>query len=298
MRRLPPLNALRSFEAAGRLKNFSAAAEELFVTHGAISRQVKQLEDYLGVPLFHRAHRRVELTGAGQALLASASAALDLLAAGTAQVAVASRKGTVVVSCLATFTMRWLIPRLYRFNRLYPNIEIRLSASNQPFDFATDGIDVAIRVGRRPWPVDTDTTPFLTELIGPVCSPRLWAPAVDGDTPDLNRFERLHTLTRPNAWDEWLRTQEKPVLDPLPGQKFEHYYFLIESAVAGLGFAACPEVLVADDLANGRLVAPFGFAPSGQSYYISRPADGIANSRADAFVEWVLAESRGTERQE
>ncbi|MEX2615858.1 MAG: transcriptional regulator GcvA [Alphaproteobacteria bacterium] len=293
MRQLPPLNALRSFEAAARHSSFSRAAGELFVTHGAISRQVRALEEYLGTALFRRAHRRVVLTEAGEALLTSVSAALDLIAAGTAQVKAASRSRTVIVSCLATFTMRWLIPRLYRFQNLHSDVEVRLSASDQPFDFGADGIDVAIRVGRPPWSPGTKTTPLLAEQVGPVCSPVLWSPNGADDRPDLSQFERLHTHTRPLAWPHWLESQGIPEVDPLAGQYFEHYYFLIESAVSGLGFAVCPRVLVAGDLANGRLIAPFGFAPDGQSYYISQPATHVSDAHTDKFVDWVLAEARG-----
>ncbi|MDA0664508.1 MAG: LysR substrate-binding domain-containing protein [Proteobacteria bacterium] len=293
MRQLPPLNALRSFEAAARHSSMSRAAEELFFNHGAISRQIRALEEFMGVALFQRAHRRVVLTEAGETLFSAASAALDLLAAGTSQVKAASRSRTIVVSCLATFTMRWLIPRLYRFKGLHRDVEVRLSASDQPFDFMLDGIDVAIRVGRPPWPAGTKTTPLLVERTGPVCSPGLWSPGGAEARPDLSQFERLHTHTRPLAWSYWLESQGLSEIDPQAGQYFEHYYFLIESALAGLGFAVCPEVLVAGDLASGRLIAPFGFAPDGQSYYISQPATHVSDARTNGFVDWVLAEARG-----
>src|SRR6266568_7797431 len=146
-RRLPPLKALLPFEATARHLSFTAAADELHLTHGAISRQVKALEAHLGVALFRRLNRRIELTEAGMTLLPAVRTALHVLETSATQVAARQRQGPLVVSCLATFMMRWLIPRLYGFGARHPDVEIRLSASHAAVDFARDGIDVAIRVG-------------------------------------------------------------------------------------------------------------------------------------------------------
>src|SRR4051812_34572094 len=152
MRRLPPLKTLPAFEIAASRSSFSAAAAELHLTHGAVSRQIKALEDHLGVPLFRRLNRRIELTAEGAALLPSVRQAMAVLEKSAAQVAGEASRGPLVISCLATFMMRWLIPKLYAFNAANPGIELRLSASHAPVKFAADGIDIAIRLGKAPWP--------------------------------------------------------------------------------------------------------------------------------------------------
>ncbi|HUI94274.1 MAG TPA: LysR family transcriptional regulator, partial [Xanthobacteraceae bacterium] len=202
-RRFPPLKTLPAFEIAAERLSFSAAAGELNLTHGAVSRQIKALESQLGVPLFRRRNRRIELTEAGTAFLPGVRQALHLVEHATAQVASSPREGALVVSCVATFMMRWLIPRLYAFNALHPKIDVRLAASHAPVDFARDGIDVAIRHGRPPWPRNVMATPFLPERLGPVCAPRL----VDGRKhmrlADLRRQPLLCAETRPDAWADW-----------------------------------------------------------------------------------------------
>src|SRR5262252_1904122 len=142
-RRLPPLKTLPTFEIAADRLSFTAAAGELHVTHGAVSRQIQALEAQLGVPLFRRRNRRIELTDAGSAFLPGVRQALQLLETTTAEVATSPREGALVVSCVATFMMRWLIPRLYAFNAIHPKIDVRLTASHAPVDFVRDGIDVA-----------------------------------------------------------------------------------------------------------------------------------------------------------
>ena len=172
-RRLPPLKALPAFEQAASHLSFSAAARELNLTHGAISRQMKSLETHLGVRLFRRLNRRLELTDAGAAFLPAARTALDVVEASAARLSAGTRAGPLVVSCLPTFMMRWLIPRLYDFNARHPAIDVRLSASSAAVDFAREGVDVAIRMGAPPWPDGIEAHPFMNEEIGPVCSPAL-----------------------------------------------------------------------------------------------------------------------------
>jgi LysR family glycine cleavage system transcriptional activator len=206
-RRLPPLKTLPAFELAAERASFSAAAGELNLTHGAVSRQIKALESHLGVPLFRRRNRSIELTEAGIAFLPGVRQALHLLESTTAQVATSPREGALVVSSIATFMMRWLIPRLYEFNTLHRRIEVRLSASHLPVDFARDGVDVAIRLGRPPWPRNVLATPFLADRIGPVCAPAL----LDGRgalrLADLRRCTLLSADTRPDSWSDWARAR-------------------------------------------------------------------------------------------
>lgn len=289
-RRLPPLNSLRAFEAAGRLGRFTAAADELFVTHGAISRQVKLLEETLGVPLFEGPRNRPRLTETGRRLLLVLTSAFDLLEDGVNAVA-ARREDELQVSCYGTFTMRWLIPRLHRFQSRHPGIEVRFTASEVPLDFARVRLDVAIRVGQPPWPENVEATPFLVEHAGPVLAPRFSAHTDITRPEDLLALPRLHTTTRRHAWADWLRSQKLSWPDPEAGPEFEHFYYLLEAAVAGLGVAIGPWPLVADDVRAGRLWAPLGFAPSGLTYVVFLPRAGRSEAAA-AFRDWLVEEGR------
>lgn len=287
-RRLPPLKALPAFEIAADRLSFSAAAEELHLTHGAISRQMKALEDHLGVALFRRFNRRIELTEAGLALLPSVRKALHQLETGAAQVTARPRQGPLVVSCLATFMMRRLIPRLYGFSAAHPGIEVRLSASHAPVDFARDGIDVAIRVGKPPWPSGVSAHPFLEDCVGPVCSPA-WLAANRLERPsDLKHHVLLHTETRAQGWPDWINAARAKGIDASSGLRFEHSYFSLEAAAGGLGVAIGSLPLIEHDLKGGRLVAPLGFIASGRSYCLLT-AKGSANvAKVKAFRQWML----------
>lgn len=288
-RRLPPLKTLPSFEVAARHLSFSAAAAELHLTHGAISRQMKSLEDHLGVRLFRRLGRGLELTAAGAALLPAVRTALDVVEAGARQVSGAGRPGALVVSCLPTFMMRWLIPRLYDFKAHHPGIDVRLSASSAPVAFARDGVDVAIRLGIEPWPRDVEALPFLEEEIGPVCSPDLLGRRKLKQPEDLGQHALLHTDTRPDAWADWAarRAVAGLALEPSAGTRFEHFYFMLEAAVSGLGVAMAPRPLVAEDLKLGRLVAPLGFVPSGRFYHLVHPEGAADTAKVQAFRAWI-----------
>jgi LysR family glycine cleavage system transcriptional activator len=187
-RKLPSLNALRAFEAAGRHGRMTMAADELNVTHSAISRQVQLLEDGLGVPLFEGPKNRLRLTDAGKTLLAGLTSAFDQIDMSVRSVADAE-DGALDVSCPGTFTMRWLIPRLYRFQADHPHIDVRLTASSRPVDFGRDGFDIAIRVGAAPWPEGADVIPLFPEQTGPVLSPRSPAPQTE-DLPEFQSFIR------------------------------------------------------------------------------------------------------------
>lgn len=286
-RRLPPLKALPAFEEAARQLSFSAAARELNLTHGAISRQMKSLETHLGVRLFRRLNRRVELTDAGAAFLPAVRTSLDVVEASSARLSTATRQGPLVVSCLPTFMMRWLIPRLYDFNARHPAIDVRLSASSAPVDFARDGVDVAIRIGAGPWPDGIEAQAFMNEEIGPVCSPTLAERGKLRRPADLARHTLLHTETRADAWVDWLARTRTAKVDVAKGQRFEHFYFLLEAAVAGLGVAVAPRPLVMEDLKLGRLVAPFGFVKSGRQYCLLYPTELAAVPKIRTFRTWI-----------
>lgn len=293
-RRLPPLKALPAFEQAARLLSFSAAAHELNLTHGAISRQIKSLEAHLGAELFRRSTRRLELTEAGNAMLPAVRTALDIIESSAARLTGATQRGPLVVACLPTFMMRWLIPRLYDFNARHPAIDVRLSASSGPVNFAREDIDIAIRIGNPPWPAGIEARPFMDEEIGPVCSPDFAARHPLRRPADLHDLPLLHTETRIDAWADWLKHRRTPNIDAGRGRRFEHFYFLLAAAVGGLGVAMAPRPLVDEDLQLGRLVAPFGFTPSGRRYCLTYPATLAKARKVSTFSNWVVRATRSS----
>jgi LysR family transcriptional regulator, glycine cleavage system transcriptional activator len=286
-RRLPPLKTLPAFEIAAERLSFTAAAGELHLTHGAVSRQIQALESHLGVPLFRRSNRRIELTEAGVAFLPGVRQALHGLETSTAEIATSPREGALVVSCVATFMMRWLIPRLYAFNALHRKIDVRLAASHAPVDFARDGVDVAIRVGEAPWPRNVVGTPFLADRIGPVCTPVLLEGRNTLQLSELRRHRLLHAETRAQSWSNWARARGTTI-ELNNSQSFEHHYFMLEAAASGLGIGIASYPLVEQDLKSGRLVAPFGFVPSGRSYCVLRARQAIDNAKIAAFRSWIV----------
>ncbi len=292
MRRLPPLKALPAFELSATRASISAAAEELRLTHGAVSRQIKSIEDHLGVPLFRRFNRRIELTAAGAEFLPPVQQALQVLEASARRIAAHTRQGPLTVSCLATFMMRWLIPRLYAFNAAHPGIEVRLSASHAPVSFADGATDVAIRLGKPPWPRGVAAHPFLPDHVGPVLAPALVARHRIKRPADLRRVALLHAETRAEAWTDWLSRSGTNGLDPTRGPRFEHTYFLLEAAGSGLGAAIGSYPLVQHDLASGRLVAPFGFMATDGAYCLlhARRAPNLA--KIATFRAWIKAQAQ------
>ncbi|NTI27949.1 LysR family transcriptional regulator [Rhizobium rhizogenes] len=283
-RRIPSLNALRAFEAAGRHGRMTLAADELNVTHSAVSRQIQHLEDVLGGPLFEGPKNRLRLTEAGSTLLAGLTSAFDQIDMSVRSVADAE-DGSLDVSCPGTFTMRWLIPRLYRFQAEYPDIEVRLTASSRPVDFTRDGFDVAIRVGAAPWPEGAEVIALFPEQTGPVLSPSLAGTV----TANFAGVPQLHTRTRLRAWGDWLSRSGVPV-EAGTRVEYEHFYFMLEAASAGLGVCVAPWPYVTDDIRFGRLTAPLGFIDSGHHYVALRRAR--RNRKSTLFCEWLQKEAQ------
>ncbi|HTR08291.1 MAG TPA: transcriptional regulator GcvA [Paraburkholderia sp.] len=252
-RLLPPFPALRAFEAAARHNSFSAAAGELNVTHGAISRQVAALEAWVGVQVFHRHGKRVALTEDGRRYLAAIQAAFNDIARATGQLRDTGVVHVLRVNALPTFAMKWLLPRLSQFQRLAPNVELRLSTSNAPVE-TLEGFDVAVRRGPAHWP-DCESGHFLDEMELPVCSPVLLKRAPIHQASDLARHVLLHSDTRPDAWRSWLAAAGVKA-KCRKKQSFDHFYLALQAAVDGLGVALGPLPLLDDELASGRLVTP------------------------------------------
>jgi LysR family transcriptional regulator, glycine cleavage system transcriptional activator len=286
-RPLPPLNALKAFEAAARLGSFSQAAAELHVTHGAISRHVQLLEEWLGTPMFRRFNRRIALTEAGRSYLAEIGAAFDRIALATAQHLERGRGRLLRVNATTTLTLRWLIPRLSAFQRRNPAIEVRLTTSSEALASLAEPFDIAIRRSaedvpgyRSPW--------VLPEHRIPVCSPALIARLPLRQPQDLRRHTLLISASRPEAWAQWLEASGLAGLAPRQSLVLEHNYQALQGALDGLGVAMGSSALIADDVASGRLVTPFAGPRVPAEGYRAYVAEARAGDPAiAAFCEWL-----------
>ncbi|WP_010465127.1 LysR substrate-binding domain-containing protein [Acidovorax radicis] len=302
--RLPPLSALRAFEAAARLGRMTAAADELSVTPGAISRQVRQLEQHLGVALFDGSKARPTLTPAAHVLQPVLTHAFAHIADAVREVS-DPRRGPLDVACFSTFTVKWLIPRLFDFQAQHPGIEVRLRTTDAGTDAKRQHGDLVITAEEASGARDASREQRLfAEHLGPVLSPELAQRVALQQPADLADPAvsplRLHTRTRRNAWAMWgaaagaAAPEPVPVPTPSPsGPEFEHYYFTLEAAVRGLGIAVAPWHLVMDDVLAGRLVAPLGFVASGYDYVVRRRASGPL-PRLDVFCAWLQAQAAAT----
>ncbi len=264
----------------------SLAADELCVTHGAISRSIRHLEEELAVVLFCGPRNDLRLTEAGEALAARIGPAFRQL--DDAVTPFLDQDGGVIrVSCLGTFGMKWLIPRLNSFQEAEPQIEVRLSVSDSPTDFERELYDVAIRITDHDLPTEARVDELFPENVGLVASPTLLARHDIRHPEEVMGLPILRTRTRPNAWKQWAARHgldaEADFTD------FDHFYFLLEAAGAGLGACIAPWSLVMEDISNGRLVAPFGFAPDGQTYVVARRRE--KRRKVERFCAWLKSEA-------
>jgi len=287
---LPPLNAIRAFEAAARLGSLSRAAEALHVTHGAISRQVRLLEDALGTALFVRAGRGLRLTPAGERMRDAAGDAFARLQGAAATIRRAGTAPARVLGCPGSLLARWMIPRLPRLAEALPDLKLHLSPHEGAFPASLEGFDAALLIGQAPWPVSWAVRTLAPERIGPVLSPRhAESTRLSELSPEaLLREPLLHTGSRPQAWPAWAAAHDAAPPQTL-GTGFDHLYFLLEAAVAGLGVAIAPQELVADDLAAGRLLAPWGFVETDAHWVLATPRDS-ADAGIDVLAAWLARE--------
>ncbi len=300
-RRLPPLNALRAFEAAARHLSFTKAAEELNVTPAAVSHQVKALEEYCGQPLFRRLTRALLLTDAGQAALPTLGEGFDRLAEAAATMRTAVDSDTLTISASPSFAGKWLVRRLGRFQAAHPEINVRIEATLELADFARDNVDVGIRFGLGSYP-GLRSDKLLSEEVFPVCAPRLIEGA-DGlrQPEDLRRFTLIHvSWERQNEsgsnWEMWLRTAGVTGVDVGRGIEYSIESLAVQAAIEGHGVAMVNSGLVVDDLAAGRLVRPFALVlPTNFAYHLVSPEATAELPRIAAFREWILAEARAGE---
>jgi LysR family glycine cleavage system transcriptional activator len=290
--RLPSLNALRAFEAAARHGSLSRAADELHVTHSAISHQIKALETELGVALLRRVGRGVEANAVGQQLEVALGDVFARIARAVRLARQGEGGGILTVSVEPSFAARWLVLRLGRFHAANPQIDLRLSATSAMADFAREDVDLAIRYGRGDWPgLQAER---LLELKGfPVCSPSLLAAGPPLRHPDdLARHTLLHEDDGA-FWRQWLDAVGALEVDSSRGPRFDDTHLALAAAEAGQGVALGDEALAAAELAQGRLVRPFATAiGTDKAYWLVHPPEAMARPKVAAFRSWLLAEAR------
>ena len=284
-RAMPSLNALRAFEAMARTGRATLAAEELNVTHSAVSRQVKALEDHLGVRLFSGPKHRLELTDAGRRLMPALTGAFDQIAAAVGQVRAGGEDLLIAVN--ASVSVKWLIPRLARFTTALPHVNLQL-AELPSHATSYRGADAVVRIVPSSRLGEPETTGFIANHLGLVMSPALAKRFASAP----QAAPRLMAQTHPQGWAIWaaLTGVELP---PGPEQPFAHLHFAIDAAIAGLGAAVMPWPLVADYVRNGRLVAPMGFRKA-ESAFAMITTPGVSSRALDRFRDWLVSEGAAT----
>jgi len=296
LRRLPPLNAIKAFEAAARHESFTRAAEELCVTQGAVSHQVKGLEAELGIKLFNRERQRLIITDAGREYLSVLRDALDRIAVGTERLLQRQSSGVLTVSTSPDFAAKWLVNRLGRFAEEHPAIDLRVSATLHHVDFAREDVDLGVRHGDGNWP-GHDVVRLSPERLFAVCSPKLLTGRNRLKKPsDVLKFPLLYLDDR-NVWKRWL--EAAGVVDAvLPhGPVLNRASMVIDAAIDGQGIALARTTLAATDLISGRLVRPFADdRPLAKAYWIICPKATASVPKIATFRDWLLAEAASDAR--
>ena len=302
--RLPPLNALRAFEAAARLLSFTKAADELNVTPGAISQQIRHLEEFAGAPLFRRTGRQVLLTETGQAALPLLTGAFDQMVEAAHLMRTPAKRNRLMVSCAPSLAAKWLAHRLDRFQSSFPEAEIWVSADAALADFAIPDIDLAIRYGPGGFD-ELKSDKLIDERVMPVCAPEL----LSGDKAIRSPADlALHTLLHDQGpeqdpscpdWSEWLKSHNVKGVDGSRGLRFNQSAVVVEAAVAGRGVALAKAAIAKADLENGRLVAPFpdGTVELNYAYWVVWPKGRTQSPVARAFIKWLKDEAASDEVQ-
>lgn len=296
-RSLPPLRSLQAFEAAARHLSFAKAAHELSVTPGAISHQIKALEDWLGAPLFHRLTRSLRLTKAGEAALPLLTGGFDQLADATVRMRAQKGDQLLTVSVSPGFGSLWLVPRLDRFRRRHPDIEVRIDGTDRLVDVAGGEADVAIRYGPGGYS-NVQSDRLFAMRATPVCSPSTLARSPALKTPaDLKHHTLLHVdwQEAEGSWRTWLLAAGVPEVDPFKGPRFTKEEMAVRAALDGEGVALIGDRMATDHLASGRLVRPFDAAlstPLVFAYFLLSPRDRSDDPMISRFRQWLLAEAR------
>jgi len=296
---LPPLNALRAFEASARHASFTRAAAELCVTHGAVSRQIALLEERLSVKLFVRTPQGACLTAKGEVYFQMVRQALDLIALGTKQIQKTSGKHALRLRVPPTFGLRWLVPRLAGFHSANRGIEVQISTSHEPADFSRDEVEAFIQSDAcGPTAVGNSPAVHMQRLFGevliPVCSPALLSNGSLREPADLRNHTLLSSLHRPNDWRRWFGTAGISDFDPDGGIKFENSALSYQAAIDQAGVAIAQRAFIGDELRSGRLVEPFDIVSETEwSYFLVHPRDRAMPAALEIFKEWLLQEIGG-----
>ena len=290
-RTLPPMAMLHSFAAAARHGSFSRAAAEVGLTQSAVSRQIANLEEWIGRGLFDRAGRRVRLNEAGRAYADEILPALGQIRRATARAMARPQERVVELATLPSFGMRWLAPRLPRLTERHPDLIVNFAARSDEFDFATEPFDAAIHFGQPDWPGAAHDLLFREAAI-PVVSPTLAARIERPE--DLTKLPLLVQSNRRDAWARWFALAGVDYVPegPLPG--FSHFLMLAQAAAAGAGAALVPSFLIEPELASGALVRPFDLPlPSARAYYLVYPPARLQSPGLRQLRDWLLAEAAG-----
>lgn len=277
---LPSLDDLRAFETVARKGSMRGAADELALTHGAVSRRVAKLSKDLNIQLLTPDGRGVALTPAGAKLAQSAQQAMEIISQTIASLRQTDGTTSIVLSCERSLAMRWLIPRLSQFQDLHPDVPVHLSVGGGPLNFVKDGITLAIR--RIDFPVEPEwaLSTLFAEEMGPVMQPSMRTAFNEG------RYIALGAKTRPNAWKTWLANHpEAP--RPQETRLFDHHFLVAEAAASGLGVAICPKVVAMDDISSGRLLAPAQFEPDGSSYGLITLKEPSPSAQVSLLANWI-----------
>ncbi|MBQ5265169.1 LysR family transcriptional regulator [Klebsiella pneumoniae] len=282
----PSLNALRAFEMVVRKGTFGEAAEALFVTHGAISRHIRTLEDLLGVVLLTRGPTGTKPTPEGAKLAAGLSRAFNLIQESVDEV----RPRALELSCSSSIMMHWFLPRLSKLHSAYPTLEVGLRTGHGPIDFAQDGVSIAIRLEKIPPPPGIIPIPLADEWIGVVCSPDYVTSHGVSDIESLANLRLLAPRTRQQAWNDWYSVTQTQCPDLSKTEFFEHFYLLIQAAKVGLGMACVPRMLVQAELDSGALVAPFGFVKGPEKLVLWVSPSAKRRTDTAILVHWIKEE--------
>jgi LysR family glycine cleavage system transcriptional activator len=292
---IPPLKSLRYFASAARHLSLSKAADELHVTHSAISHQIKALEEHLGVKLFRRHGRGLRLTEAGLAYWPAVQDSFDKLADASLKLSRRKTAGPLTVTCMPSFAARWLVPHLGAFRARHPDIDVRIAADERVVDFTRDEVDVAIRHGLGKWP-GVVSERLLSETHFPVCSPKLLeGPNAIRAPQDLFKHTLLRDYDwRGNFWNDWFRAAGIDGVDFGHALSFNNSALMIQAAIDGLGVALTQQILVGDDLKAGRLVKPFELQiETDYAYWVVMPRQYRERPKVAAFRNWILEELTG-----
>ena len=286
MRKLPPLHAIRIFEACAQLLNFSVAARELCLTHSAVSHQIRQLEDWFGQPLFTRHADGVQLTSTGEVLARTATQSLSQLETICAQILSRTEAQAIRLAAPSSFIALWLIPRLEAFERANPDIRLQLQTHGDYQDLINQRIDALIISTAPPWPKGIEASTLFADRAGPVCSPQ-WS-NLPKTAPDILDQPLLATLSRRDAWDSWAKLQGLDTTRLKQARHFDNLQLMLEGAIAKLGIAIAPEQLAQRDVEQGRLIAPLGFAPSDSVFALCTTQSRAHEGTLTALKAWMI----------